>query len=66
MAARWTTPKCSKRLPIQSNACHAELTEWIRDDFDPHGGQAEWLTAEVDALARRWSRKRAGKRSRRA
>ncbi len=45
---------------------HAELTEWIGDDFDPHGGQAEWLTAEVDAVARKWSRKPAGKRSRRA
>ena len=46
---------------------HAELTEWIRDDFDPHADQAEWLTAEVDALARKWSRKPAGKRrSRRA
>ena len=44
---------------------HAELTEWIDDDFDPHGGQAEWLAAEVDALARKWSRKPAGKRSRR-
>jgi Plasmid pRiA4b ORF-3-like protein len=45
---------------------HAELTEWIGDDFDPHADQAEWLTAEVDALARKWSRKPAGKRSRRA
>ncbi len=44
----------------------AELTEWIGDDFDPHADQAEWLTAEVDALARKWSRKPAGKRSRRA
>ena len=45
---------------------HAELTEWIGNDFDPHADQAEWLTAEVDALARKWSRKPAGKRSRRA
>jgi hypothetical protein len=45
---------------------HAELTEWIGDDFDPHGDQVEWLTAEVDARARKWSRKPAGKRSRRA
>ncbi len=42
---------------------HAELTEWIGDDFDPHADQAEWLTAEVDALARKWSCK--PKRSRR-
>jgi hypothetical protein len=38
---------------------HAELTEWIGDDFDPHGDQAKWLTAEVDALARKWSRESA-------
>jgi len=44
---------------------HAELTEWIGDDFDPHADQAEWLTAEVDALAKKWSRKPASKRARR-
>jgi hypothetical protein len=43
---------------------HAELTEWIGDDFDPNADQAEWLTAEVHALARKWSRKPAGKRTR--
>ena len=32
------------------------LTEWIGDGFDPHADQAEWLTAEVDALAKKWSR----------
>ena len=45
---------------------HAELTEWIGDDFDPRADQAEWLIAEVDALARKWSHKPAAKRSRRA
>jgi hypothetical protein len=44
---------------------HDELTEWIGDDFDPHADQAEWLTAEVDALAKKWSRKPASKRARR-
>jgi hypothetical protein len=38
----------------------------IGDDFDPHADQAEWLTAEVDALAKKWSRKPASKRARRA
>jgi Plasmid pRiA4b ORF-3-like protein len=45
---------------------HAELTEWIGDDFDPRADQAEWLIAEVDALARKWSHKPAAERSRRA
>jgi hypothetical protein len=43
---------------------HAELTEWIGDDFDPNADQAEWLTAEVRALAKKWSRKSLGKRTR--
>lgn len=45
---------------------HADLTEWIGDDFDPRADQAEWLIAEVDALARKWSHKPAAERSRRA
>jgi hypothetical protein len=42
---------------------HAELTEWIGGTFDPDADQAEWLTAEVDALAKKWSRKTTGKRT---
>ena len=41
---------------------HAELIEWIGDDFDPNADQAKWLTAEVAALARKWSRKTAKRR----
>jgi hypothetical protein len=37
----------------------AELTEWIGDHFDPNANEAEWLTAEVAALARSWCRKSA-------
>ena len=44
---------------------HEELTEWIGRDFDPGAVDAEWLTAEVDALAKKWSRKPAGKRAKR-
>jgi pRiA4b ORF-3-like protein len=36
---------------------HAELTEWVGDDFDPEVVQAEALIAEVAALAKSWSRK---------
>ena len=45
---------------------YAELTEWIGDDFDPDAVDPEWLTAEVAALAKKWSRKPATKRARRA
>jgi hypothetical protein len=36
---------------------HAEFTEWIGDDFDPNADRAASLSAEVDVLAKRWSRK---------
>jgi Plasmid pRiA4b ORF-3-like protein len=45
---------------------HAELTEWIGDDFNPDAIDPEWLTTEVAALAKRWSRKPTTKRARRA
>jgi hypothetical protein len=34
---------------------HKDLTEWIGDDFDPDADEAVWLTAKVDALAKKWS-----------
>lgn len=45
---------------------HAEFKEWIADDFDPHVVDAKWLAGEVAALAKKWSRKPASKRPRRA
>jgi Plasmid pRiA4b ORF-3-like protein len=44
---------------------HAELTEWFADDFDPSVVDTDWLVEEVASLAKRWSRKPAGKRARR-
>ena len=43
---------------------HAELSEWIGDDFDPNADEADALTANVADLAKSWSRKPATKRSR--
>ena len=45
---------------------HAELTEWIGDDFDPDADETAWLTAQVEALAKKWSRKPAAKPPKRA
>jgi hypothetical protein len=42
---------------------HAEIMEWIGDDFDPNADQAERLIAAVGALAKTWSRKPAAKRT---
>ena len=44
---------------------HREFTDWIGDDFDPAADEAPWLTADVAALARKWSRKPAVTRARR-
>jgi Plasmid pRiA4b ORF-3-like protein len=44
---------------------HAELKEWIAGDFDPNAVDAQWLTEEVAALAKSWSRKPPAKRTRR-
>lgn len=41
---------------------HEEIIEWIGDDFDPAVVDADALTADVEALAERWSRKAAARR----
>jgi hypothetical protein len=45
---------------------HADLTEWIGDDFDPDAVGSEWLIAGVAELAKKWSRKPVANRARRA
>ena len=44
---------------------HAELKDWIADDFNPNAVDADGLAEQVAALAKRWSRKPALKRARR-
>jgi hypothetical protein len=43
---------------------HAEFKEWVPDSFDPNRVDADALTEDVAALAKRWSRKPASKRPR--
>jgi Plasmid pRiA4b ORF-3-like protein len=43
---------------------HAELTEWIGDDFDPNAFDPDELAQALVVLAKRWSRKPAAKRKR--
>src|SRR6266852_6917222 len=45
---------------------HDELSVWIGDEFNPDAVEADWLTEEVAALAKRWSRKPATQRRRTA
>ena len=44
---------------------HAELIEWIGDDFDPDADDAEGLAAQVAKLAKTWSRSSTKKRIKR-
>jgi hypothetical protein len=45
---------------------YAELSEWIAEDFDPNVVDIEGFAGKLATLAKRWSRKVAGKRTRRA
>jgi hypothetical protein len=62
-----TTPaRCSNFAPALTlkRERHAECEDWFTDDFDPTVVDLNWLTNQVDALAKRWSRKPAAKRAR--
>ncbi len=43
---------------------HAELSDWIGDDFDPKTVDTDRLAEELAALAKQWSRKPATRRAR--
>lgn len=53
----WGYAELLEAIKDPKHARHAEFTEWIGDDFDPNADRAASLAAEVDALAKRWSRK---------
>ena len=40
---RWGYAEMLEAIADPKHERHAELTEWIGDDFDPHADQAEWL-----------------------
>jgi hypothetical protein len=61
----WGYAELLEAIKDPTHKRHDELTEWIGDDFDPDADDAEWLTAEVDALAKKWSRKPTAKRPKR-
>jgi hypothetical protein len=61
----WGYAELLEAIKDPTHKRHDELTEWIGDDFDPDADDAEWLTAEVDALAKKWSRTPTAKRSKR-
>jgi hypothetical protein len=61
----WGYAELGEALKDSGHERHTELSEWIGDNFDPNADQAEWLTAEVEALAKKWSHKTTGMRAKR-
>jgi hypothetical protein len=60
----WGYAEMLEALAHPDHERHAEIREWIGDDFDPRAFDAEPLRANVVALAKRWSRKPAVKKPR--
>jgi hypothetical protein len=61
----WGYSELREALKDPGHERHEELKEWLGDDFDPDDDQAEWLTKEVAALAKKWSPKPAGSKTKR-
>jgi hypothetical protein len=60
----WGYDEMLEALADPDHERHAEIREWVGDDFDPHAFEAEPLKANVAALAKCWSRKPAAKKPR--
>jgi hypothetical protein len=61
----WGYAELLKAIADPKHERHAELTEWLADDFKPDIVDADMLIKDVAALAKRWSRKPAVKRAHR-
>ena len=60
----WGYDEMLEALADPDHERHAEIREWVGDDFDPHAFDAEPLRDNVAALVKRWSRKPAAKKPR--
>jgi len=58
----WSYAEMLDALDDPQHERHAEIREWIGDDFDPNTFDPNSLNAEVAALAKRWSRKPSAKK----
>jgi hypothetical protein len=62
----WGYDELLEALADPDHERQAEIREWVGDEFDPRAFDAEPLRANVAALAKRWSRKPAAKKTRTA
>jgi len=62
----WGYPEFLDAIRDPKHERHAELSEWIGDDFDPNLVDIDGLANEVTALAKYWSRKPAARRKHRS
>jgi hypothetical protein len=59
----WGYAEFLKAIIDPGHERHAELTEWYGATFDPQSIERGAIDSELTKLARRWSRKPAGRRS---
>jgi hypothetical protein len=60
----WGYAEMLEALAAPDLESHAETREWLGEQFDPHAFEPEPLKADVDALAKRWTRKPSAKKAR--
>jgi hypothetical protein len=60
----WGYAEMLEALAAPDHESHAETREWLGDQFDPNAFEPEPLKADVDALAKRWTRKPSAKKAR--
>ena len=60
----WGYAEMLEAIGDKKHERHAEVREWLGEEFDPKAFDPEPLKAEVAALAKRWSRKSATKKPR--
>ena len=51
-----STPSSSRAIADPKRERHAELSEWIGDDFDPNAFDVDEPAKALAALAKRWPR----------
>lgn len=60
----WGYEEMLEAIGDEKHERHAEIRDWLGEDFDPKAFDPEPLTAQVAALAKLWSRKPAAKKPR--